>query len=64
MHFGGPRDMPCGMLGNTKGQECGRPIFFWVTQRSLASTVYTSFKLVIRDFAFVRYLYNVVTQDE
>ena len=44
--------MACGLLGNTKGHECGRPIFFGVTQESLASNICTPSKLVIRAFGF------------
>ena len=45
--------MPCVTLWNTKGQECGSPIFFGVTQESLPSTIYTSSKLVRSAFGFV-----------
>ena len=48
--FGGPRGIPCGTLGNTKSWECGRTRFFRVTQRSLASPIYTSSKDVTGDF--------------
>ena len=31
---------------------CGRPRVFWVTQRYLALSIYTSSKYVARDFGF------------
>ena len=49
-NFGGPWGTPCGNLGNTKSQECGRTREFGVTQRSLTTTVYTSFKYVTTAF--------------
>ena len=55
MHIGGGlKGMSCGTLWNTKSQECGRPRVFGVTQMSLASPIYTSFKDVIGDFVLMR----------
>ena len=45
--------MSCGTLGNTKGHQYGRSIVSGVTQESLASTIYTSSKLVRVAFGFV-----------
>ena len=52
--FGGLKGMPCGTLGNTKIQECGRPRDFGVTQRSLSSPIYNSSKYVRKDFGLMR----------
>ena len=38
--FGDPRDIGCVTLGNTKGQECGRPIFFVVTTNIIFPQLY------------------------
>ena len=43
-------DMSCVTLGNTNNQECGRPRGFRLSQRYLASTIYTPSKDVIRSF--------------
>lgn len=57
--FGALKGIPCGTLGNTKIWECGIPRVFRITQRSLASPIYTSLKYtslkdVIRAFAWTK----------
>ena len=54
--------MPGGILGNSKGQECGRTIFFGITQESLASTIYTSSKLIRGAFGFVHNLVMILQE--
>ena len=41
------------LWGIPKVNKCGRPVGFGVTQEPLDSTIYTSSKLVLRDFGFV-----------
>ena len=48
--FGGLKANAMWTLGNTKSYECGRSRDFGVTQRSFASTIYTSCKDVRIDF--------------
>ena len=48
----GLKGMPYGALGNTKSQDCEMPRDFEVTQRFLASPIYTYSKYVLNHFGF------------